>query len=230
MKKSALILFTLFTAIVSAQEIRHIPVVSVAGEGKVKVIPDQVSISIAVETKGAKAADVKKENDEKIDAILKSVRKFAIAKEDFQTQRVSLYPNYDYEKKKHNYIATQSVQVLLRDLTKYDVLMEELVVTGVNRIDNVEFKSSKLPQLQSEARKLAVKDAKVKAEDLSSGLGQKIGKALMITDNSQGYYPPPRPMMYEMKAMAAGDAVQRETLAPGEMEVVVSVNVSFALE
>lgn len=229
MKKTAILLFTVFTAMVQAQEFRQVPMVNVSGEGKIKVAPDQVSISVSVESKGTKAVDVKKENDEKIDAVLKSIKKFGIAKEDFQTQRVSLYPNYDYEKKKSNYIATQTVVILLRDLLKYDVMMEDLVATGVNRIDNVEFKSSKLQQLQSEGRKLAVKDAKAKAEDFASGLGQKIGKAIVISDNSQVNYPP-RPVMYEMKAMAGADSAPRETLAAGEIEVLVNVSVSFILE
>lgn len=229
MKKTAIFLFTMCSLVLQAQEFRQTPMVNVSGEGKIKVTPDQVSISVSVESKGNKAEEVKKENDTKIDAVLKSIKKFGIAKEDFQTQRVSLYPNYDYEKKKHNYVATQTVVILLKDLNKYDAMMEDLVATGVNRIDNVEFKSSKLQQLQSEGRKLAVKDAKAKAEDFASGLGQKIGKALVISDNSQVNYPP-RPVMYEMKAMAAGDSAPRETLAAGEIEVVVNVSVSFALE
>jgi uncharacterized protein YggE len=229
MKKSALILFTLFAAMTQAQEIKPIPMVNVTGEGKVKVVPDQVAISISVETKGTNSADVKKENDTKIDAALKTIKRY-IVKEDFQTQRVALNPNYDYEKKKYNYIATQTVVILLKDLSKYDALMEELVNTGINRIDNVEFKSSKILQLQSDARKLAVKDAKAKAEDFVFALGQKVGKAVAISDNSQGYNPP-HPVMYAMKAMGGGNEdASRETLAAGEMEVVVNVSVSFILD
>jgi uncharacterized protein YggE len=228
MKNAALILFTLFTVATQAQEIKPIPMINVSGEGKVKVVPDQVAISISVESKGSKSADVKNENDTKIDAALKIIKKY-VAKEDYQTQRVALNPNYDYEKKKYNYIATQTVSILLKDLSKYDALMEELVNTGINRIDNVEFKSSKLAQLQSDARKLAVKDAKAKAEDFVSALGQKVGKAVAISDNSQGYNPP-RPMMYAMKSMAGAEDASRETLAVGEMEVMVNVNVSFVLD
>jgi uncharacterized protein YggE len=231
MKKTALILVVLFTVVIQAQEIKHIPMINVSGEGKIKVTPDQAAISISVETKGAKAADVKKENDIKIDAVLKFIKKMNIAKEDFQSQRINLYPNYDYEKKKSNYMATQTVVVLLKDLNKYDVLMDGLVDLGINRIDNVEFKSSKMEALQTDARKLAIQNAKAKAEDFVSVLNQKVGKAMTISDNSQTYYPP-RPM-YEMKAMAMADGgggAPRETLATGEIELVVNVSVSFVLE
>ena len=229
MKKAVLILGLLFMTMSYAQEQKQIPMVAVSGEGKVKVAPDQASISISIETKGTKAEEVKRENDKKMDAILKFIKKSNIAAEDFQTQRISLNPNYDYEKKKYNYIATQTVQILLRDLSKYDVLMEGLVNEGINRIDNVEFKSSKLTQLQSDARKLAMKEAKAKAEDFVSVLGQKVGKAILISDNSQSYHPQPR--MYAMKSsMAMDESAPRETLAIGEIEITVNVSVNFVLE
>lgn len=230
MKKALLILGVLFMTMSNAQEQKQVPMITVSGEGKVKVAPDQASISISIETKGTKAEDVKRENDKKMDAILKFIKKSNIPAEDFQTQRVSLNPNYDYEKKKSNYVATQTVQILLKDLSKYDVLMEGLVNEGINRIDNVEFKSSKMIQLQSEARKLAVKEAKAKAEDLVSVLGQKVGKAILISDNSQSYHPQPR--VYAMKAMESMDdsSAPRETLAIGEMEITANVSVNFILE
>ncbi|MFM9826273.1 SIMPL domain-containing protein [Flavobacterium sp.] len=231
MKKSILILTFLMTtlAVVNAQESKQIPMINVSGDGKVKVTPDQAAITVSIETKGSKAAEVKTENDKKMDAIIKFIKKSNIAKEDFQTQRVSLNPNYDYDKKKHSYIATQSLQILLKDLSKYDVLMEGLVDEGINRIDNIEFKSSKLIQIQSEARKLATKDAKAKAEDFVSVLGQKVGKAILISDNSQVYIPQPR--MYAMKTMAMDmEAAPRETLAVGEIEITANVTVSFILE
>ena len=230
MKKTALLFILAFTTLLEAQELKQVPMINVSGEGKIKVVPDQALVSISLETKGTNAADVKKENDIKMDAVLKYIKKANIAKEDFQTQRVSLNPNYDYEKKKHNYLATQTVQILLKDLSKYDALVDGLVEIGINRIDNVEFKSSKFALLQSDARKLAIKDAKAKAEDFVSVLGQKVGKAITISDNSQNYNP--QPIRYAMKTMAmANDASEpRETLATGEIEIIVNVSVSFILE
>ncbi len=228
MKNTILILSLLFMTVSNAQDLKQVPMINVSGEGKIKVVPDQVLISFSLESKGTKADEVKRENDKKIDAILKFIKKSSIAKEDFQTQRVSLNPNYDAAKKKYNYIATQTIQILLKDLSKYDELIEGLLNEGINRIDNVEFKSSKIEALQSEARKLAIKDAKSKAEDFVSVLNQKVGKAILISDNSQSFNL--QPVMYRMKSMNMDDASPRETLAAGEIELIVNVSVSFVLE
>ncbi|WP_338407616.1 SIMPL domain-containing protein [uncultured Flavobacterium sp.] len=113
-------------------------------------------------------------------------------------------------------------------MAKYDELMEGPINEGLNRIDNVEFKSSKMKELQSDARKLAIKEAKAKAEDFVSVLGQKVGKAILISDNSQTYNPQPR--MYAMKSMSMDESASRETLAVGEIEITANVSVSFVLE
>lgn len=229
MKKVLLMLVTVFTVAAHAQDFRQPALVNVNGEGKIKVAPDQAGITVSVESKGTKAADVKKENDTKIDAVIKYIKKMGIAPADYQTQRVYLNDEYDYQKKKHNYVATQTINILLKDLTKYDEMMEGLVETGINNISNVEFKTSKLESLKTEARKLAVQNARNKANDLVSVLGQKAGKAFSITDNSSIDYPQPR---YEMKVMAMADQAfgGNQTLAVGEIEVTSNVSISFLLE
>jgi uncharacterized protein YggE len=227
--KKVLLIMILFSSVVSkAQEIKPLPQISVSGEGKIKAIPDQVFISIAVETKGTNATDVKKQNDATIEKVLQFITKFKVPKSDVQTQSISLNPQYDYEKKKRNYNATQTIEILLKNITQYDGFMEGLVDAGINKINGIEFKTSKLIEYQSEARKLAMKEAKSKAEDYVSVLGQKVGKAISITDNTQNYYPQP---MYAIKTMAMDQEVTpRETLAIGEINITATVNVSFLLE
>ncbi|QOG04703.1 SIMPL domain-containing protein [Flavobacterium sp. MDT1-60] len=229
MKKVVLFLTIMFMTMSYGQETKQIPQINVNGEGKVKIAPDQVSISATVETKGNNAKDVKKQNDEKMDAVLKFIKKMNIPTADFRTKQVALNPQYDYEKKKTSYNAVQTVEILVKDLSKYDELMEGLVQQGINRLDNVSFESSKLAQYQSEARKLAIKDAKAKAEDYVSVLGQKVGKAYTISDNSQIYHP--QPMYAAMRMKESADAVpSNETLAIGEIEITANVSVSFILD
>ncbi|WP_348824890.1 SIMPL domain-containing protein [Flavobacterium aestuarii] len=229
MKKSIALLVCFFTLLAYSQETKPVPQINTSGEGKIKVVPDQVAIKATVETKGNNAKEVKKQNDQQMEAVLKVIKSMNIAPADYKTKRVSLNPQYDYEKKKHTYNATQTIEILLRDLAKYDDLMEGIVDQGINRVDNVTFQSSKLAQYQAEARKQAMKDAKMKAEDYVSVLGQKTGAAITITDNTQVYYPQP---VYAMKSMAmeADTAAPRQTMAAGEIEITANVNVSFKLE
>lgn len=228
MKKIVLISFLFLFVSAHAQDLKSISLISVSGEGKIKAIPDQVFISVTVETKGTNATAVKKINDASIQRVLQFITKLKVPKSDFQTQNISLNPQYDYEKKKHNYNATQTVDILLKNIAQYDELIEGIVDLGINRINSVEFKTSKLLEYQSMARKLAIQEAKLKAEDYVSVLGQKVGKAYIITDNTQNYYLQP---MYSVKTMAMDQSeFLKQTLAIGEIDITASVSVSFLLD
>lgn len=230
MKKTILILMTVYATAVQAQEIKQVPVpqITVSGEGKIKVTPDYAIISIGVENTGADAAEVKKKNDATVDAVIKYLKNFQLPASDYQTKQVYLHKNYDYNKKKNTFVASQQITVTLKDLTKYDTLMMGLVDTGINSIQGVEFKSTKVAQHESEARKAAVVQAKTKAQDYATALNQKVGKAITVSDNSQTYYP--APVMYSMKMSEATDATPQQTLAIGEIEITANVTISFSLE
>lgn len=228
MKKSIFLLLTIFATTMNAQEGKFTPHIAVTGEGKVTVQPDQAVINFGVQNTGKDAAEVKKMNDETVDKVMKFIKKFGIPSTDVQTTNVSLHKSYDYEKKKHNFQASQSITITLKELKKYDELMMGLVDNGINNISNVEFKSSKIEEHKVTARKQAILDAKKKAEDFATALNQKVGKAIVISDNSQPIYQPPMYRNVMMKAEAM-DAPQ-ETLAIGEIEIMTNVSVTFELE
>jgi len=231
MKKIFLFAAVLATMAASAQiqVVDQKPQINVSGEGKVKATPDQAKISIAIENRGNNASEIKKQNDATTEKVVAFLKKFNLPKGDVQTQKVSLTPQYDYDKKKYTHIANQTILISLKDLNKYDELMGGLVETGITRVNYINFESSKEEQYKSEARKLAMQDAKRKANDYVSALGgQKVSKALSINDNTQVIYPQAERFM-AMKADARGGEAP-ETLILGEIEITANVSVSFLLD
>ncbi|QEE50225.1 DUF541 domain-containing protein [Flavobacterium alkalisoli] len=227
MKKIALVLVMMVAGAVNAQTGSQIPQVTVTGEGIIRVVPDMATITIGVNNQGNDSADVKKENDKAVDAVLKYLKKSGIDAKDYQTQRVYLNRNYDYDKKKYYYSASQTITVKLRDLTKYDALMGGLVESGVNNIQGVEFESSKQKEYETQARREAMLDAKKKAQEYVAALNQEMGPAIMINENATSSYVPMRSMAMYDKAESGG---QRETMAAGEIEIKANVTVGFIIK
>jgi uncharacterized protein YggE len=231
MKKLVVVLL-LFVAVAQAQETKQMPQITVTGEGKLKVIPDEAFITLAVENNGKEALEVKKKNDEQVAKVLQVIKRFGIAPTDFQTQQVSLYKNYDEASKKQSYVAHQTLTIHLKNLFQYDALLLEVMEAGINSIQGVEFKVSKIAEYETQVRKSAMVEAKKKATDYVSELpGQKVGKAIVVSDSSFTQYP--RSLFSEMKAIAMaadGKEVPKETLAIGSLEINVTVTVTFALE
>jgi uncharacterized protein YggE len=214
----------------SQEQTKFTPQISISGEGKILLAPDIAVIQLGVQNNGKDPKEVKLLNDVTIENVITYIKKFGIPVADYQTAQMSLYKNYDYDKKKHSYQANQTISVILKDISKYNAFMMDVMETGINVINGVDFKSSKMEQLESEARKKAILNARKKAEDYVSVLpGQKVGKAISISDNSHINYPQTSYMLKGM--MADSEATQpRETLAIGEIEIVSNVSVSFVLE
>jgi len=229
MKKIALLVLVFVGTLATAQvQPNQQPQINVSGEGKILVVPDQADITVGVSNTGNNAAEVKKANDIAIDRIIKYLKSQKLPQGDYQTQRVSLNRNYDTTKKKESYVASQTIVIHLKDLSNYDALMMGLTDAGINTVNGVSFKTSKQTQYESEARVKAVADANKKAADYTGALGQKLGKALLVTDNTQTYYPP----IYRMAAMkeeSMDAAAPRETLAIGEITITANVNISYLL-
>ncbi|MFP2994864.1 SIMPL domain-containing protein [Spongiivirga sp. MCCC 1A20706] len=213
----------------TAQKNDHTPYVSVTGEGIVKVMPDQVIIRVRVENEGSSATEVKAANDSAIDAVLKYCNQKKIANKDIQTEYIRLNKNYDYNKKIYKYNANQSLSIKLRKLSDYESLMQGLLDSGINRIDGVNFKSSKMDVYLSDARKKAVENAKKKAMEYAGVLGQSVGKAISISETN---YNAPSPVDFrnkaELRSMAASDGAA-ETISVGEMLITAKVNITFIL-
>jgi uncharacterized protein len=227
MKKLALVI-AMFTAVFANAQVAQSPKpqIVVNGEGKITVAPDQADIVVGVTNTGADAAEVKKANDAAIDAVIKFIKSQKLQPADYQTQRVNLNRNYDYNKKKYSYVASQTIVIHLKDLSKYEGLMMGLTDAGINTIEGVTFKTSKQADYESEARIKAVADAKKKAGDYASALNQGVGKAITVNDNSQILYP----QVYRMAAMdMKSEAAPQETLAIGEITIIANVNIAFEL-
>lgn len=221
-----LLILAITTTTIMAQNTTPAPTVDVVGEGVVRVVPDEVTINIRVENTGENTTALKEQNDKTISEVLKFLKKMDIADTDVQTEYMNLSKNYDYNSKTYTFAANQSLSVKLRDLEKYEAVMNGLLKTGINRIDGVVFSTSKLSELESQARKKAVENAQMKAKEYASVLNQTIGKAFTISEFGNSVGPQPR---YKMAMMDSASGSGGPTIALGEIEITARVNVSFIL-
>ncbi len=226
--KNLLVLLALvIAASAHAQSATQQPMVSVTGEGIVKVQPDQVIIKSRIETDGDNPQAVKKQNDATVNKVIKYLKKQGISEKNIHTDYVNLNKNYNYDTKTYSYVANQAISITLENLKNYEEVMSGLLEAGLNRIDGVEFKSSEIDSYKTQARKKAILDAQTKAKEFVAPLNQEIGKAVSINEIESNNYTP----VYRMSEMkASADSSDQQTIAPGEMEVKVKVNVSFELK
>lgn len=223
MKKLLILFFFMLSLAGYSQE--NPSLINVTGKGTVTVNPDRVLIRARIEHTGQTAAEVKSQNDKVVNEVLQYLKSQDIPSKNIQTEYINLNKDYNYNSKETFYSANQAISILLEDISRYEKVMSGLLQSGLNRIDGIQFQTSKKEALESEARKMAVLDAREKAKEYAQALGQEVGKAHTINEQNSGDFPP----MYRAMEMKSADSGNEQTIAPGEMEITVKVNVAFFL-
>lgn len=227
--KKIVLLFAFILSIVSvAQENEKNPGIFVTGQGIVKTKPDQVVIKSQIEHEGLEPADVKKKNDNTADAVIKYLKGEEIADKNIKTDHINLNKRHNYNDKSYTYVASQVISITLEDIEDYEKIILGLLENGLTGIKSIQFKSLEMEEHKTEARRKAIIDAKKKAEEFAEPLNQEIGKAFSIREPSGENFNPGYRVM-EMKANFDETGSVQETLALGEMEVKIEVNVGFQL-
>lgn len=223
MKPYLLVLLSLVSTMISAQQV--VPSVSVVGKGVVYATPDVVNISLTIENQGKDVKSLKEKNAEIVSKVIEVLMK-EVPKKDFQTESVWLGKNFDYETKSYLYNVSQSIKIKLEDVKKYELLMEQIFETGVNRINSVTFDVKNKETLLREARSEAINDARQKALFYAVGLDQNIGKALTITEE------PTQQIQFKQnyaRLSAEMADTEQQTLALGTIAIEAKINVTFEL-
>ena len=231
MKNTLLLLAFLITSTFSYAQNNNnsVPLITVNGESSVKIKPDEVTLSFGVETRNIGAKAAKTENDKLMSEILKYLKSQKIDPKNIQTDYLRLNPVYNHQLgKEEGFVATQTVSLKITDLNKYEAISSGILERGINQINSIEFSSSKLKEHEAEARNLAIKSAKEKASAMAAQIDQSIGKAYYINEDMQPVIPFQR--YGAMKAMDMQESAANDpTIAPGEIEIIGRVTVSFVL-
>jgi len=220
-----LFLFALFC---QAQSL-EIPLVSVQGSSLIYKAPNEVHFSFTVETSAQEIADARKQNEAIVNACLKYLREQGVEKKYIQSQHMSVGRNYTRNRKVFDgYIATQTIFVCLTDVGSYGTISDGLLQKEISRLSGPVFKTSDLKTIKNEARRKAMLDARDRAKLLAEALGQRIGKAKLISEVE--YYSNRNTGAYS-SGVESGNSGSDENsgFAPGQLEIKAVVNVSFKL-
>ncbi len=199
--------------------------IHVSGRGEIRVEPDIARFSLEVTRQGANAADLKTALDEVTADILKLAKRHKIDKKDVIAASVRIQPNRVYDDGRQRIdgvIASRSIQITLRDLTRIGDFMNAALQAGINNIGNVALDTSKRIDVESQALEAAIADSKAIAGRVASAYGVELGGLQNVT--IQGGH------AVQQKAMMAMDMVRsssEESFSAGEIVVSRQVQASF---
>lgn len=208
------------------------PVIVTTGEAVVKQAPDRAWVTIAAESRARTAQEAQRLNSDAMTAVVEKIKAAGIAAEAIQTTGYNLQPEFDYANGKQTlrgYVARNQIQVRVDVLVKTGDVIAAAVATGATNISGVRFDLKERATVEREALRLAVRDARGRAEAAVSGAGVTIDRVLRIEEHrDMGDNPRPMPMgMAMMRTEAAQNPVPLEA---GEIEVRARVTLTVAIK
>jgi uncharacterized protein YggE len=205
---------------------------SVSGEGRASGAPDVVLLGLGVSAKAATVKAANSRTQEAISDLLDSLEDNGVQEKDIQTSQFSVYPEYDYRNGEQiltGYRVSHMLQVKLRDIDKAGEVIDDAVEAGGDllQVQSISFTIDDTTALRSEARAEAVADAQAKAEELATLVGVSLGKPTYITESISTPYPQP---YYDRTYGIGMEEAAVTEISPGELEVVVSVYITYAID
>ena len=165
------------------------PKITVGGEAVVNVKPDKVVVSFGIETWDADINVSKQKNNDILKKAVAAMKECGVPEKEIQTDQLSIEPRWHGSYEKQNFIGyfvNNTVMVTLSEVKKVEQLVSSALAAGVTNIHGLDFQTTEFKKYREEARDLALKAAKEKAEKMSAVLGQTIGRPLQINENYTG--------------------------------------------
>jgi uncharacterized protein YggE len=160
---------------------------SVNGEGTVKVAPDIALMYLSVITQDPDVSKAWDGNNSKATAVIAAVEGLGVKAEDIRSdftvvQQDQYDPITSRPTGEVDYVVTHTLTITARDLTKIGDILGAAQAAGVNSVGGVSFALEDPTQAISQARTLAVADARSRADEIAKGLGVKIVRVLTINE------------------------------------------------
>lgn len=203
----------------------------VTGEGKVFVTPDIAIVTVGIQETGSSLITVQENANTKSQALVAAIKKLGIDEKDIKTTSYNLYPQYDYLTSTTNritgYQISTNYEIKVKDFDKVNDVLITSTSVGANAIGNVSFEvndETKKEKL-NEARKLAVGEAKSKAEGLASAAGLTLGKIINVSE-SQTADGAIRPMYATANEVSAKGQTE-PAIEAGQTEINITVSLAY---
>lgn len=207
----------------------------VSGEGQITTTPDRAEINGGVQISENTVAAAQDKGNQIITKITQDLVGLGISKDDIQTINYSLYPNYDFRSGSQRitgYSLNVTLKITVKDFKNINSVIDTMTADGANQVGGVSFTLSEEKRLdvENQAREIAIKRAKDKANSLARIAGIRLGKIVNVTESSNQSPIPmlARDVALKMSPEAGGEASVAPTdVSPGSSTFSMGVTLSY---
>lgn len=218
------LLMMLFTNISFADSTNTI---NVSGKGSIYVKPDVFKIELSVENRGKETKTIQEQNSKISNKLKKDLLDMGVKEEDIRTLYYKLYEEKYYDevekvRKFKEYVVRNTIEVTTYDVDLLAKIIDKASKENISSISNIQFDVLNKKEHYNEALKLAYKDAKSKADALSSAMNVSIKSVNKVSENST------YPTYLYRKSYALEDSNSSVLdISSGEYEIDATIDVEY---
>ena len=206
-----------------------VPTIVTAGEAVVRRAPDVAYLTLAVESRAKNPRDAQRQNADAMASVQKELAAAGIPKDALKSQGLWLEQEFDFagsRRTPRGYVARNTLEVRLDDVARAGELADAVVQGGATSLSGIRFDLKDRAAAERDALRLAVADARGRADAAAGGAGRTVDRILKIED-SRAEGSAPRPML--MRAEGAASAAQT-IVEPGLIEIRGHVTLTVSMK
>lgn len=195
--------------------------ITVTGTGEVRSVPDRADLTFSVHSDGTTAAAALAANSADLRRLTAALKGAGVESSDLRTEHLGVSPRYDDgDVGTNGYSADAYLNVTDQGLERAGRLIDVGVSAGADSVSGPALSIEDREAQYRQALKLAVDDARAKAETLAAAAGVSLGRVTAMVEGA--HYG--GPVVAERAALDAKTPIE-----PGTEEITAVVTVTFAI-
>ena len=232
MTRLFLVLFALLPLAASAQQlpVPAEPHVVTSGQGVVQAVPDRAWVTIGAESRASSAREAQRLNTVAMTPVIDKLKAAGIPSDAVKTIGYDVQYEWDFVNNKRvgrGYVARNTVEVRIDAIDRVGEILEIAGTSGATSLGGIRFDLKDRSKLEREALRLAVADARGKADAIAVGAGRTIERILRIEE--QGFSGGPVPM-YRREMAVQASAAGPPPIEAGQTELRAQVTLTAILK
>jgi len=205
-------------------------VIVTTGQATVKRAPDVAFLAIGVETRAKSPRDAQRQNADEMTATQRRLGDAGVSRDALRTLGVDLQQEFDFtngRRTPREYVARNTIEVRVEDVGRLGEIVDAAVQGGATSASGVRFDLRDRAAAEHEAVRLAVADARARADAAASGAGRAVGRIVKIEEAREE--PIVMARSFESLRAAAPGAAPPTPVEPGYVEVRARVTLTASM-
>ena len=202
-------------------------VVVTVGEAVVQRAPDRAFIIFSVETRAKSPRDAQRQNADAMTTVQQRLTEARLPKDAIRTAAYTLDQEFDVVQGRRiprEFVARNTIEARVDEVGRTGEIIDAVVQGGATAATGIRFDLHDRAAAEREALRLAVADARQRAETAASAAGRSIDRIVRIDDSREAVILPPRPM-----TIARAEATQTP-IEPGAIEIRARVTLTASMK